>query len=67
MYIVATADPVAAIRAEARYNAMHPLPIRLWRLLVSARRRRAERQQAEILSTLGHPGVQSDYQRSCRG
>ena len=34
MYIVTTADPVAALRAEARHRARQPsLPIRLWRLL----------------------------------
>jgi hypothetical protein len=34
MHIVNTADPVAAIRAEARRRAQQPrLPMRLWRIL----------------------------------
>lgn len=67
MYIVTTADPVAAIRAEARYAATHSLPIRLWHLIAAAWQRRAERRQAEMLNTLGHDGVLADYQRACRG
>jgi hypothetical protein len=65
MYIVATADPVAAIRAEARYAAMQPLPIRLWHRITAAWHRRADRQQAYMLNTVGHAGVLADYQRAC--
>ena len=43
MYVV-PACPVAAIRAEARYAALHPsLPTRLWRLFTGAWSRRVLR------------------------
>jgi hypothetical protein len=67
MYIATAADPVSAIRAEARYAAAHSLPVRIWHRLAAWQQQRAERQQAALVAKLEHPGLMADFQSASRG
>ena len=67
MYVV-PACPVAAIRAEARYAALHPsLATRLRRRFTGVWRRSMGRRHAILVGQLDHPGILADFQRASRG
>jgi hypothetical protein len=62
----ATADSIAAIAAEAPYQARQKLHIPLWRRLADRWQRNMDRQLAASVSALDHPGVAADFERAVR-
>ncbi len=67
MYVITTADPVAAIRAQARRERVSSMPARVCRFLVDAWLRHLEKRIAYAVARLDHKGVQADFWRASRG
>jgi hypothetical protein len=58
-------NPIAAMRTAARRDRGSPL--RLWPSLANAWLRCAERDMAETVQWIGHPGVLEDFRCASRG
>jgi hypothetical protein len=65
MQIAVSADPVAALRSQARKQARAALPMRMGRFMVGLWLRHVERRMERALLELDHPGVLDDFMRAC--
>jgi hypothetical protein len=66
MQIAISADPVAALRSQARQQARAALPMRMGRFMVGLWLRHVERRIERALLELDHPGVVGDFMRASR-
>lgn len=67
MSTAGTLDPIAAIRAEARRAHELPVPVRMWRSLMTLWLQHCDRRVAQSVYTLDHPEVLEDFRRARRG
>ena len=64
MQIAISADPIAALRSQAREQARAALPMRMGRFMLDVWLRHLDRRVERALLELDHPGVVGDFMRA---
>lgn len=67
MYAIIAPDRIANVRNDARRTATTgTLVMRLRDRLLAPLKRRADREMAELLEQIGHPGLLEDFRQASR-
>ncbi len=67
MYAIIAPDRIADMQNAARHSATTgTLAMRLRDRLMAPLKRRADREMAELVEQIGHPGLVEDFRQACR-